>query len=315
MTITASSAAAFGAYPIVVTGTSGSNSETTTVTLTVSSALPVATPTFNPPGGTYTAAQSVMIGDTTPGATIYYTTDNTTPTTSSNVYSVPIAVSSSETIHAIAVANEYPQSAEATATYTVNIPVAATPAFSLASGTYAAAQTVTISDTTPGATIYYTTDGTAPTANSPVYTTQIPLSSSAIIQAIAIASNYLNSTVATADYTIWQASATEDWAWMGGTQTPQLAVYGTLGTPALGNMPSNRDSATTWTDSSGNLWLFGGNGFDSAGKPGYMNDFWEYNSSTNAWAWMGGISTLNGLQQGQFLALWWLQRFQPGILQ
>jgi len=44
-------------------------------------------------------------------------------------------------------------------------------------------------------------------------------------------------------------------------------------------MPSNRDSATTWTDSSGNLWLFGGNGFDSAGKPGYMNDFWEYNSS------------------------------------
>jgi N-acetylneuraminic acid mutarotase len=296
MTITASSAAAFGAYPIVVTGTSGSNSETTTVTLTVSSALPVATPTFNPPGGTYTAAQSVMIGDTTPGATIYYTTDNTTPTTSSNVYSVPIAVSSSETIHAIAVANEYPQSAEATATYTVNIPVAATPAFSLASGTYAAAQTVTISDTTPGATIYYTTDGTAPTANSPVYTTQIPLSSSAIIQAIAIASNYLNSTVATADYTIWQASATEDWAWMGGTQTPQLAVYGTLGTPALGNMPSNRDSATTWTDSSGNLWLFGGNGFDSAGKPGYMNDFWEYNSSTNAWAWMGGISTLNGLQ-------------------
>jgi N-acetylneuraminic acid mutarotase len=295
MTITAGSAVAFGTYPMIVTGTSGSTSETTTVTLNVSSATPVATPTFSPPGGTYTSAQSVTIGDTTPGATIYYTTDNTTPTVSSNVYSGPIAVSSSETIRAIAVASEYPQSALATATYTVNIPVAAAPTFSLASGTYATAQTVAMSDATPGAKIYYTTDGTAPTANSAVYGTPITLSSSAIIQAFAVAGNYLNSAKATADYIIWQASATQDWAWMGGPQTPQLAVYGTLGTPALGNMPSNRDSATTWTDNSGNLWLFGGNGFDSAGKSGYMNDLWKYNPSTNVWAWMGGISTLNGL--------------------
>jgi len=291
MTITAGSAVVFGTYPIVVTGTSGSNTETTTVTLNVSSAIAAATPTFSPPGGTYTVAQSVTISHTTPGATIYYTTNNTTPTTNSNVYNSPIAVSSSETIQAIAVANEYPQSAVAMATYTVIIPVAATPTFGLASGTYATAQLVAISDTTPGATIYYTTDGTAPTANSAAYGTPITLSTSAIIQAVAIASNYLNSAVATADYTIWQASATDEWAWMGGTKTPQLAIYGTLGTPALGNMPSNRDSATTWTDSSGNLWLFGGNGFDSTGKSAYLNDLWKYNPLTNEWAWMSGDNT------------------------
>jgi N-acetylneuraminic acid mutarotase len=294
MTITAGSAVAFGTYPIVVTGTSGSNSETTTVTLSVSSATPAATPTFSPPGGTYTAAQSVTIGDTTAGATIYYTTDNTTPTTSSNVYSGPIAVSSSKTIHAIAVGNGYPVSATGVATYTVNYPVTAAPTFSLASGTYASAQTVVMSDATPGATIYYTSDGTAPTAKSAVYGTPITLSSSAIIQAIAVAGSYLNSAMVTADYTIWQASATNEWAWMGGSMTPQPAVYGTLGTPALGNMPGNRENATTWTDSSGNLWLFGGDGSDSAGKNGDLNDLWKYNPTTNAWAWMGGISTLNG---------------------
>jgi len=169
---------------------------------------------FNPRGGP-TPRQSVMIGDTTPGATIYYTTDNTTPTTSSNVYSVPIAVSSSETIHAIAWPMNIRRAPRQQQRYTVNIPVAATPAFSLASGTYAAAQTVTISDTIPRDDLLHHRWNGANGQFAGVHNSD-PLSSSAIIQAIAIASNYLNSTVATADYTIWQASATEDWpGWVG----------------------------------------------------------------------------------------------------
>ena len=37
-----------------------------------------------------------------------------------------------------------------------------------------------------------------------------------------------------------------------------------------------RNKLAGWVDSSGNLWLFGGLGFDSNGSPGYLNDLWEF---------------------------------------
>ncbi len=67
-------------------------------------AAATATPTFSPAAGTYSAAQSVAISDTTPGAVIYYTTNGTAPTTSSAVYSSAIAVSANTTVEALAVA-------------------------------------------------------------------------------------------------------------------------------------------------------------------------------------------------------------------
>ena len=161
-----------------------------------------ATPTFNPPAGTYTSAQSVTIADTTSGASIYYTTDGTPPTTSSTPYTGAVTVSSSETIQAIAVATGYSVSLDASATYTINLPPAATPTFSPAAGTYTSVQSVTIADTTTGATIYYTTDGTPPTTSSTPYTGAITVSSSETIQAIAAATGYTNSSVASATYTI-----------------------------------------------------------------------------------------------------------------
>ena len=53
-----------------------------------------------------------------------------------------------------------------------------------------------------------------------------------------------------------------------------------------------RDSAVSWTDNNGNFWLFGGYGWDSAGTPGYLNDLWEYSSSTKQWAWIAGSNTI-----------------------
>jgi Cu/Ag efflux protein CusF len=164
---------------------------------------PAATPTFSPAAGTYTSAQTVTIGDATTGAVIYYTTNGTTPTTSSSKYSTPISVSSTETIQAIAVASGYTNSAVASAAYTINIPqTAATPTFSPAGGSYNSAQSVTISDTTTGAAIYYTTDGTTPTASSTKYSAAISVASSETIQAIAVASGYNNSAIASASYSI-----------------------------------------------------------------------------------------------------------------
>ena len=85
----------------------------------VSSANTCATPTFDPAAGAYTSAQNVTISTTTEDATIYYTTDGTTPTTESSVYSSAISVSANTTIKALAVKATYDNSEIATANYTI----------------------------------------------------------------------------------------------------------------------------------------------------------------------------------------------------
>ncbi len=83
-----------------------------------------ATPSLSVSTGTYTTLQSVAITDSTSGATIYYTTNGATPTTSSAAYSAPIPVATTTTIEALAVASGYTNSSVASATYTINLPVA-----------------------------------------------------------------------------------------------------------------------------------------------------------------------------------------------
>lgn len=82
------------------------------------------------------------------------------------------------------------------------LPAAATPSFSPATGQYASTQVVTLSAATAGATIYYTTNGSAPTAVSAKYSEAIAVSKSMVIEAIAIAPGYTNSGLARAQYVI-----------------------------------------------------------------------------------------------------------------
>ncbi len=185
---------------------------------------PAATPTFSPAAGTYTTVQTVSISDSTPSPTIYYTTNGSTPTAASSVYSGPITVATSETINAIATAAGYIQSAPASAVYTLNLPTAATPAFSPAAGTYNTVQTVTISDTTGGATIYCTTNGTAPTTASSVDSAPISVSVTQTLEAIATATGDVNSAVQSGVYTI--AAATP-------TFTPAAGTYNTAQTVTI----------------------------------------------------------------------------------
>ena len=78
----------------------------------------VEAPTFSPAAGTYTEAQSVTLSSETSGATIYYTTDGTEPTTESTQYTAAIAVSTTTTIKAIAVKGS-DVSTVASATYAI----------------------------------------------------------------------------------------------------------------------------------------------------------------------------------------------------
>jgi len=169
----------------------------------VAGTLPAApAPTFSPASGSYPAGTPITLSDTVSGATIYYTTDGkTVPTVNSQVYAGPISLPNAGTIQAIAVASGYSTSYITGASYTFISP-AATPTFSVPGGTYTSVQTVTISDVTPGATIYYTTDGSVPTTSSTVYQGAITVSQSKTLEAIAIADGFSPSTLATATYAI-----------------------------------------------------------------------------------------------------------------
>jgi N-acetylneuraminic acid mutarotase len=91
---------------------------------------------------------------------------------------------------------------------------------------------------------------------------------------------------------LWMYSqSTGLWTWEGGSSSSYAAgVYGTKGVAASGNVPGARYGAVAWTDTTGNFWLFGGQGFDSTRTQGWLNDLWKYSPSTGQWVWVSGSS-------------------------
>ncbi|MDF2801685.1 MAG: hypothetical protein K0S61_1588 [Anaerocolumna sp.] len=174
----------------------------------------VAAPVFSPNGGTYSTAQSVTVSCSTNGATIRYTTNGSVPTSSSPIYAGAINVAATQTIKACAFKTGMVDSQVVSSTYTISAVAQVTaPIFTPASGNYSTSQNVTISCATPGATIRYTTDGTTPTANSPIYSQGISITSSKTIKAIGVKTGMADSTVTSASYTI---SSTYP-SWVAGT--------------------------------------------------------------------------------------------------
>ncbi len=214
-----SGAIAAGAYtnvtvtfaPVAVINYSGTltvNSDATSGVNTLAasgSGAAVATPTISPNGGTFTNSASVILACGTSGATIRYTTDGSAPNASSTPYVSPIAITSSKTLRVVGYATGYTPSTEATASFTIlfPLPTVATPVFLPTGGTFSNSATVKLSCATSGAKIYYTTDGSTPTASSTLYTSAIVLSNSATIQAIAVKTGMNNSAVGSAALTIW----------------------------------------------------------------------------------------------------------------
>ncbi|HOD18079.1 MAG TPA: chitobiase/beta-hexosaminidase C-terminal domain-containing protein [Candidatus Cloacimonadota bacterium] len=91
------------------------------VSITANATPLTATPTMNPNPGLYLNPQYVTLSCTTPAATIYYTTDGSNPTTSSSIYTMPIYITATTTIKAIAIATGYAESAVASGTYYIPV--------------------------------------------------------------------------------------------------------------------------------------------------------------------------------------------------
>ena len=150
----------------------------------------VAAPTITRSGNSVTLATSTI------GATIYYTTDGSTPSSSSAVYNGPINIASLSfpvTVKAIAIRNGN-SSAPASETYSQ-------PACEMPVITVSSTGVVTITCATEGATIRYTSGAAPadPTGSSPEFSS-LTLTSGQSVKAIATKSGYINSTVATAEY-------------------------------------------------------------------------------------------------------------------
>ena len=166
----------------------------------------VATPTASPQGGNFAAPVSVALSCATGGAAIYYTLNNSTPTTGSTLYTgTAISIAATATLKAIAVKNGMNDSAVMTAAYIIGNPqweTAAMPAAEPQGGDFTGSVSVTLSCNTGGAAIYYTLDGGNPASDGILYTTAITISATTTIKAIAVKAGMNNSAMLTVEYTI-----------------------------------------------------------------------------------------------------------------
>jgi hypothetical protein len=180
-------------------GMTASGVATAAYTISGGSAGTVETPAPSVTAGTYNSAQSVTLATFTAGASIYYTTNGNPPSASSALYSSAISISQNTTLKAIAIKSGMTDSAVMSVAYVFQ---PATPTFTPGDGVYASAQSVTISCSTPGTSLYYTLDGNPPTTSSTLYTGAVSVTSTKTLKAIAAKTGWNSSSAASAIYTI-----------------------------------------------------------------------------------------------------------------
>ncbi|MBW2092551.1 MAG: zinc-ribbon domain-containing protein, partial [Deltaproteobacteria bacterium] len=198
----------------------------------------VATPTFFVEPGTYTEPQMVNILCATPKAEIHYTTDENEPTRAMAKYTEPIKISQSTKLSARAFKAGWVSSELMTGYYEITGKVQI-PTFSIQSGTFTTTQRITISCPTPEASVHYTSDGTIPNADSPVYSEPLEIQETTTIKARAFRDGWAPSDVAAASYRITGTVAKPTFSLKPGkyfktqqvvlsSATPEAQIYYTL---------------------------------------------------------------------------------------
>jgi len=189
--------------------------------ITATYTLTVLTPQFSPQAGIFNIAQSVSISCLTSESEIHYTTDGSTPTLASSIYTDPITISQTTTLKAVAFKTGWTTSPIATGTYTLT---ALAPQFSLQSGSFNSTQLISMSCPTEGTEIRYTTNGITPTIASTLYSTPISVSATTTLKAVAFKTGWTASSITTATYTIILPPI--DWVYIpGGTFSMGSSVY------------------------------------------------------------------------------------------
>ncbi len=182
-----------------------SDSGIASATYVINPPLPAAAPVFSPASGTYSGNQTIRITSASPGVSIRYTTDGSTPTEAVGaLYLGPVSLGASATLQAVAYGAGLSDSNVMSASYTINMPQqVAAPTFSLAAGTYSSPQSVTISTSTVGASIRFTTDGSTPSETAgTIYSGPVNITSTMTLRAIAFEMGFGDSSVGSAAYTI-----------------------------------------------------------------------------------------------------------------
>jgi hypothetical protein len=188
--------------------------------------ITVATPTFTPAPGTYTASVDVTLACPTPGAAIRYTLDGAAPTSTSPLYTAPLRLTATTPIKAMAFKSGMTESAMSSGTYTVQV---ATPTLTPAPGTYTTSVNVALACATSGAAIRYTLDGTAPTSTSALYTAPLRLTAPTTVKAKAFKAGMAESALVSGTYTVPVATPTLSPA--PGTYTTSVDVTLACATP------------------------------------------------------------------------------------
>ncbi len=197
-----------------------------------------ATPVFSPPPGSFNQPMSVSITSATQGADIYYTTTGNTPvlgTVFTRLYSTPVALSDTTNVKAMAVKSGMTNSLIASGFFNITNPgVIKNPVISPGSGTYNGSVLVSISVSTPGATIYFTTTGNVPvigTSFTRVYTGPFTLYGTTTIRAMAVKTGLTNSPVTVANLIVSSPSVVAPVVFSPGPGNFTLPVSVTLSTP------------------------------------------------------------------------------------